>query len=128
VELADARALVDEALSGLRRRLADRVMAPLVATLQKRYQRTAVEGVERLFRRELQALGDAEQAAVRRWAETLARRFAHIPSLGLRSLAEELGSGAVEAFLSGLEEELARELRTASRGRGDISAPEEDGQ
>ncbi len=127
VELADARALVDEALADLRRRLADRLLAPVIASLQKRYQKTALEGVERLFRRELAALGEPEQAAVRRWAETLARRFAHIPSLGLRSLAEELGGGAVEAFLEGLEEELARELRTASRGAaGGISAPEDD--
>ncbi len=127
IELADARALVDEALADLRRRLADRLLAPVIASLQKRYQKTALEGVERLFRRELTALGEPEQAAVRRWAETLARRFAHIPSLGLRSLAEELGGGAVEAFLQGLEEELARELRTASQGAaGGFSAPEED--
>ena len=128
VELADARALVDEALHGLRRRLADKLTAPLIATLQRRYQRTAHEGVERLFRKELSALGDVEREAVRRWAETLARRFAHIPSLGLRALAEELGSGAVEAFLSGLEAELARELRAAAGAAPGIAVPEEDGQ
>jgi glutamyl-tRNA reductase len=129
MELGEARALVDEALAGLRRRLADRLMSPLIATLQKRYQRTALEGVERLFRKELGGLGDGERAAVTRWAETLARRFAHIPSVGLRSLAEELGSGAVEAFLCGLEDELARELRGAAAGSNGMAVPtEEDAQ
>ncbi len=126
MELGEARALVDEALAGLRRRLADRLMSPLIATLQKRYQRTALEGVERLFRKELGGLGDTERAAVTRWAETLARRFAHIPSVGLRSLAEELGSGAVEAFLCGLEDELARELRGAAAGSSGMAVPTEE--
>lgn len=126
VELADARALVDEALFGLRRRLADKLMGPLIATLQRRYQKTAQEGVERLCRKDLAGLGETERDAVRRWAETLARRFAHIPSVGLRALAEELGSGAVEAFLSGLEDELARELRAANAGTRAMSVPEEE--
>lgn len=126
VELADARALVDEALAGFRRRLADRLMAPLITSLQRRYQRTADEGVDRLFRKDLAGLGEDERAAVRRWAATLARRFAHVPSVGLRALAEELGSGAVEAFLSGLEDELATELRGAASVPAAISVPDEE--
>ena len=126
VELAEARALVDEALAALRRKLADRLMAPLIAALQRRYQRTADEGVERLVRKELKGLGDEEREAVRRWAETLARRFAHIPSLGIRALAEEIGSGAVETFLSGLGDELGAELRAAARGGAAIAAPREE--
>ncbi len=126
VELADARALVDEALSGLRRRLADKLMGPVIATLQRRYQKTAAEGLERLFKKDLVGLGETEQQAIRRWAETLARRFAHIPSVGLRALAEELGSGAVEAFVSGLEEELQKELLAAQSNGVGIIVPEEE--
>ncbi|MBP7149523.1 MAG: hypothetical protein KBD01_18500 [Acidobacteria bacterium] len=116
VELADARAMVDEALLELRRRLAERVLAPLLGALQRRYRQTAIEGVERLLSRELKGLGETEREAVRRWAETLARRFAHIPSLGLRGLACEGGLSAVETFLAGLDEALARELRDAAEG------------
>lgn len=124
VELADARVLVDEALVGLRKRLADRVLGPLLAALQRRYRQTAVEGVERLFQRELAGLGETEREQVRRWAETLARRFAHIPSLGLRGLAFESGTSAVEAFLAGLDDGLARELRGAA-GSPDIALGED---
>ena len=78
------------------------------------------------MRKELKGLGDEEREAVRRWAETLARRFAHIPSLGIRALAEEIGSGAVETFLSGLGDELGAELRAAARGGAAIAAPREE--
>lgn len=125
VELADARVLVDEALVGLRKRLADRVLGPLLAALQRRYRQTALEGVERLFQRDLSGLGELERDQVRRWAETLARRFAHIPSLGLRGLAFESGTAAVEAFLAGLDDGLARELRAAGGASTGITIRED---
>ena len=34
------------------------------------------------------------------WAETLARRFAHLPTAGLRGVAAQGGMAAVGAFLS----------------------------
>lgn len=43
---------------------------------------------------------------MRRWAEVLAKRFAHVPVLGLRGLAEELGAGAVRTFLEATHEDL----------------------
>jgi glutamyl-tRNA reductase len=111
VELADARALVDGALDDLRQRIIERHLSPVLAALQRRYRRTALEGVDRLLRRELKGLGEDEREAVTRWAETLARRFAHIPTAGLRAIAQEGGNQAVEVFLRGLGEELASELR-----------------
>jgi len=114
-ELAEARILVDESLAELSKELAERSISPLLAALQRRYQRTAVEGAERLFRKEMRSLNDEEQEAVRRWASTLARRFAHIPTLGLRGLAVGAGPEAVNAFLDGLDETLARELREAAQ-------------
>jgi glutamyl-tRNA reductase len=111
VELADARTLVDAALDDLRQRIIERHLSPVLAALQRRYRRTALEGVERLLRRDLKGLGESEREAVTRWAETLARRFAHIPTAGLRAIAQEGGNQAVEVFLRGLGEELARELR-----------------
>ncbi len=110
-ELADARLLVDASLRRLKDEVAERRVAPLLAALQRRYRRTAEEGIERLFAKHLAGLGPAEQERVREWAVTLARRFAHIPSLGLRGLAREAGPDGVEAFLSGLDDALASALR-----------------
>ncbi|NIO27724.1 MAG: hypothetical protein GTO29_04120 [Candidatus Latescibacteria bacterium] len=114
LEAADARAIVDDALLGLRRRLVDRILAPLFAAVQRRYRHTALEGVERLFRKELSGLKENEREAVRRWAETLARRFAHLPTAGLRGVAYEVGTEAVEAFLAQADESMVRILRDAS--------------
>ncbi len=114
LEVADARAIVDAALTDLRRQAAERLVGPLIAQLRLRYRHTALEGIERLFDRELVGLGESEREAIRRWAETLARRFAHVPSVGLRDLAFQVGPTAVEAFFASAEPELALDLRTAA--------------
>lgn len=119
IEAAEAREQVDKALSTLNDRYAERYYGPLFGALQKRYRRTAQEGVKRLFGKELKGLGDEERAAVEVWAEVLARRFAHIPCLGLRGLVHMGPEGSLEAFLDGLEPEFADELRAALGGRAD---------
>ncbi len=72
--------------------------------------------MKRLLKKDLKGLGDAERAAIETWAEVLARRFAHIPCLGLRGLLHDGPDGSIEAFLSGLEPEFADELRAALKG------------
>jgi glutamyl-tRNA reductase len=109
-ELADARTLVDDALISLRKRMSDRMMGPIVAAIQKRYRETAEKGIDRLLRKELAGLGEAEREAVRKWMQTLARRFAHLPSEGLKGVAFETGLSGVEAFLARADESLASEL------------------
>ena len=69
-----------------------------------------------MLKKELKGLGDAERAAIETWAEVLARRFAHIPCLGLRGLLHDGPDGSIEAFLNGLEPEFADELRAALNG------------
>jgi glutamyl-tRNA reductase len=101
LEFADARALVDEGLNELRRLNAERLVGPRIAELRLRYRRTAMEGVERLLGRDLKGLGEPEREVIRRWAETLAGRFAHLPSVGLRQVAIQAGQSAVEAFFAG---------------------------
>lgn len=120
LEAAQARELVDEALQKTLERFAERYSGRLFGALQQRYRRTAEEGVERLLRKDLAHLGAAERAAVQAWAAALARRFAHIPCLGLRGLLHAGPEGALEAFIGGLEPEFADELRAAleSPGRG----------
>lgn len=117
VESADAREHVDEALNKLNDRFAERYYAPLMGALQQRYQRTAREGVQRLLKKDLKGLGDTERAAIQTWCDVLARRFAHIPCLGIRGLVHSGPEGSVEAFLSGLEPEFADELRAAIASR-----------
>ena len=46
---AEARAIVDEAVAGFRRRTAQRAVSPISAGLQECYRRTAREGMERLL-------------------------------------------------------------------------------
>jgi glutamyl-tRNA reductase len=116
LEAAPAREQVDEALEKLQDRFTERYYGPLFGALQRRYRRTAQEGVQRLLKKELHGLGDTERAAIETWTEVLARRFAHIPCLGLRGLLHDGPDGSLDAFLSGLEPELAAELRDALNG------------
>lgn len=116
-DAAEARPLVDDALVAFRARIVEWALAPALATIQKRYRETALEGAERLFRRELTGLGEKEREAVRAWAQTLARRFAHLPSAGLRGLAAQHGLRAVESFLHAGDERLVSEAEQAARAR-----------
>jgi glutamyl-tRNA reductase len=116
VEAAPAREQVDRALDELQDRFTERYYGPLFGALQQRYRRTAQEGVKRLLKKDLKGLGETERAAIETWAEVLARRFAHIPCLGMRGLLHDGPDGSLEAFLNGLEPEFADELRAALRG------------
>jgi glutamyl-tRNA reductase len=121
MEAAPAREQVDRALDELQDRFTERYYGPLFGALQQRYRRTAQEGVKRLLKKDLKGLGDAERAAIETWTEVLARRFAHIPCLGLRGLLHDGPDGSLEAFLNGLEPEFADELRAALKGA--VAAP-----
>jgi glutamyl-tRNA reductase len=112
-EAAQAREYVDNALLELHERYTERHFGPLLGTLQQRYQRTAREGIVRLLKKDLAGLGEDERAAIERWSEVMARRFAHIPCLGLRGLMQYGPEGSVDAFINGLEPEFADELRSA---------------
>jgi glutamyl-tRNA reductase len=98
-EAAAARAVVEDALRGFRRRLAERALAPVIARINQRYRQTALEGVERLLAKQGVAIDAVGRESLERWAETLARRFAHFPTLGLRGLAAAQGMVAVQSFL-----------------------------
>ena len=113
MEAAQARQRVDNALLRLHDQFAERAYGPLFGALQNRYRHTARMGVNRLLSKELKGLGAAEREAIETWAEVLARRFAHIPTLGLRGLLHYGPDGSLEAFLEGLDAEFADELRQA---------------
>ncbi len=113
LQAAPAREQVDDALLRLRTQFTERYFGPLLGTLQRRYRQTALEGMHRLLKKELAGLGPEESEAILRWSEVLARRFAHIPCMGLRGLMHAGPDGSIEAFLSELEPEFADELRGA---------------
>lgn len=109
-EAAQARELIDEALDRLRSQLGRARLNTAVAALQANYQAAAGESLEKLLRQELSGIGESERNALRRWTETLARRFAHLPSRGLRELADHDGSEAVRAFFAAAGADFLREL------------------
>jgi glutamyl-tRNA reductase len=109
-ETAAARELVDAALDELRHRLAERVLAPVLARIHQRYRQTAAEGIERLLAKEGAGFDARQREALGRWAEMLAKRLAHLPTVGLRGLASELGVEAVGSFLAAGDAELFREF------------------
>lgn len=127
LETAEARQVIDDALERLCRDVAEQMTSPVLGEISQRYHRTAEERVEHLFGRELSHLEDGERDAVLRFAHNLAQRFAHIPLLGLRALAAEYGSDAVETFLAASDGELAETLRAVRPELSDDDPASEDG-
>ena len=104
-EMADARLVVDGHLARMRSEYAIREAAPMIQRLTARYQEAAAESLRRLPRTTHGALNGDE--SLRAWAEGFARRMAHAPLKGLRSLAAEAGPAAVQAYLRGVEDALS---------------------
>ena len=118
LDFADARAVIDDAVVEFRRQTAERLVGPAIAQLRLGYRRTALEGVDRLLAKSLPSLGDTDRETLRRWAETLASRLAHVPSIGLRDLAFAVGPSAVEAFFESSDPAIRASLATAEQTAG----------
>lgn len=99
-DVAPAREMVDDRLEKFCRQFQEKSMRPVIARLNQRYRQTAQEGLDRLFRKELHGLDDEARETIARWTEVMARRFAHIPTMGLRALSSEVGTPAVKVFLN----------------------------
>ena len=112
---ADARALVDEALPRVRDKVVDRVYGPLFGALQKHYQETATTAVQRLAK-DLGGLDPDTRKRIDAWAESLARRMAHLPTVGLKGLMRYGPEGSLDAFLNGLDPGRRGLLRGAVHG------------
>ena len=125
LDFADARAVIDEALVEFRKQTAERLVGPVIAQLRLSYRRTAMEGVDRLLAKSMPGLADADREALRRWAETLANRLAHVPSIGLRDLAFTVGPSAVEAFFESSDPAIRESLAAAGERAGtEVLEPE----
>jgi len=107
---ADADEIVQRSLSQLRQHMADKALSPMLVSLQKKYQDTTEVALQRLFRKDLASLGEDDREIVRRWAQVLARRLAHVPLVGMRAIARDKGLSAVETFLADADEFLLSEF------------------
>jgi glutamyl-tRNA reductase len=128
-QLAEARALVDHELLGLRKRLQDRALGPLLAVLQHEQAEHARRSALELLEGELAGLDARQRAALLEFAQALARRHAHAPCAGLRALAHEHGLSAVEAYAraagGGLAAALAAEPLASAAPRLRASSAED---
>ena len=134
-EAGEARVLVDAALPRLRRRFAERAYGPLFAALRNHYQDAAEASIRRLEKNLGRRLSAGEQQATSSWAGALARQLAHLPIAGLKGLLHGGPEGALDAFLGGLDADLAADLRglrgqhgnAAPASRNGASARQQDG-
>ena len=120
-EAAQARQLVDAALPQLRQRLAERHYGPLFSAVQQHYLDAAESSAKRLVK-DLGDLDDAQRRTVRIWTQAQARRFAHLPTVGIRGLLQHGPEGSVEAFIKGLNPDVAKVLQQALSANGGSEA------
>ena len=112
-ESGAARELVDRALERFGERIAKRTADQSIAALRASYETTARTQVEKLLGKHFPGLDDDRAELLRRFAERLAKHFAHVPATGLRELASAHGPGLVNEFFTHADAALARELEAA---------------
>ena len=78
---------------------------------QQKYQETTRSALERLFRKDLSTLSEDDREAVARWACVLARRLAHVPLVGMRSIVRDKGLDVATTFLADVDEFLGAEFQ-----------------
>ena len=108
-EIAEARVIVDEALESLHRKVSERDISPIVRDLRERGQAAADELLKQLFNNGLAHLDEHYRDHIRRFGQQMVNRLLHMPTVGLKRLAQDHGIEVVETFLQG--------VRDDSRGR-----------
>jgi glutamyl-tRNA reductase len=104
-EIAEARVIIDEALEALRRRVVERDISPIVRDLRSQGQTAADELLKQLFSNGLANLDEAHRDHIRHFGQQVVNRLLHLPTVGLKRLAQDHGMEAVEAFLQGMRED-----------------------
>ncbi len=110
---AEARIGIDQALPLLRDKVGSSALGPIARAVQEHYRQSAQTGLQRLFRKELMGLDEAQQEQLLQWSAAFAAQMAHLPTTGLRQVVREQGQGALHAFLSHAPQDLARKIRLA---------------
>ena len=117
---AEARVLIDQELDAFREAMATRSVAGAIRAIGAKYQDSLGSNLDRLLQGELKGLSDTERAALKQWTSVMAKRLSHLPVLGLRAVATEIGQEGVDAFLAAAAPELLERRRVSSRsGDGD---------
>ena len=118
---AEARVLIDEELDAYREAMATRSVAGAIRAIGAKYQDSLGANLDRLLQGDLAGLSEAEREALREWTAVMAKRLSHLPVVGLRAVAIEIGQDGVDAFLAAAAPELL-EQRRANR-RSEPSTP-----
>jgi glutamyl-tRNA reductase len=104
-EIAEARVIVDEALESLHRKVAERDISPIVRDLRERGQAAAEDLLKQLFNNGLSHLDENHRDHIRRFGQQMVNRLLHMPTVGLKRLAQDHGIEAVETFLQGVRDD-----------------------
>ncbi len=110
---AEARVLIDEELDAYREAMATRSVAGAIRAIGAKYQDSLGANLDRLLQGELKDLSDTERAALKQWTSVMAKRLSHLPVVGLRAVATEIGQEGVDAFLAAAAPELLESRRAA---------------
>ena len=108
---AEARVLVDEELDAYREAMATRSVAGAIRAIGAKYQDSLGANLDRLLQGDLKDLSEAEREALREWTAVMAKRLSHLPVVGLRAVAIEIGQDGVDAFLAAAAPELLEQRR-----------------
>ncbi len=108
---AEARVLVDEELDAYREAMATRSVAGAIRAIGAKYQDSLGVNLDRLLQSDLKGLSEAEREALREWTAVMAKRLSHLPVVGLRAVAIEIGQDGVDAFLAAAAPELLEQRR-----------------
>ncbi len=110
---AEARVLIDEELDAYREAMATRSVAGAIRAIGAKYQDSLGANLDRLLQGELKGLSNTEREALKQWTATMAKRLSHLPVVGLRAVATEIGQEGVDAFLAAAAPELLESRRAA---------------
>ncbi len=113
MRLAPVRAAIDERLAFLRDDLAARAIGRKLADLRGAFEQIAADEADRALLAEFRSFDDPQREQLRRFAQTVARRLAHLPIAGMRAVAAQGNADAVEAFFR--EARLSRSAAGAER-------------
>ena len=111
---AEARVLIDEELDTYRETMATRSVAGAIRAIGAKYQDSLGANLDRLLQSDLKGLSEVEREALREWTALMAKRLSHLPVVGLRAVAIEIGQEGVDAFLAAAAPELLEQRRTDS--------------
>ncbi len=108
---AEARVLIDEELDAYREATATRSVAGAIRAIGAKYHDSLGANLDRLLQGDLKGLSPSERTALREWTAVMAKRLSHLPVMGLRAVAIEIGQEGVDAFLAAAAPELLEQRR-----------------